>query len=256
MVWSLFYLYRSVIVYMGKYIFCLNVFQEEQLLPQCLDSIKKACPDAFVVAVDGIYKSFAEEAHVLAGIAWSKGYMELGDEYERFNGEGPSNDKTLEILRDYKVDRIITAGKPWPNEWKKRSEYLRYGEPGDWLFVIDADEHIEGQLPSVQELEAINSPHLYVNLERDDGAGVYGVFRVHKWERNMIYDHTHFALWVNGKLVNRRDYEKTILPNIVLKHRWRHRAQISPMRAEVKSAFYRRLLDRDEKTFRDQNCGF
>jgi glycosyltransferase involved in cell wall biosynthesis len=240
---------------MGKWIFALNVYQEEQLLPECLDSIKKACPEAFVVAVDGIYKSFAEEAHVLAGIAWSKGQMELGDEFERYNGDGASSDKTIEILRDYRVDRIITSGKPWANEWIKRSEYLRYGEPGDWLFVIDADERIEGTLPSVQEVERIGSPHLYVNLERDDGAGLYGVFRLHRWERNMIYDQTHYALWINGKLVNRRDYENVLLPNVVLKHRWLHRAQITPLRAEVKGAFYRRLVDRDERIFRDQHSG-
>ncbi len=242
---------------MGKYIFCLNVWNEEQLLPECIDSIRKlAPPESMLVAVDGIYQSFAEEAHVLAAKSWAREMVPLGDEFERHITPGPSSDRTLEILKDYKVDRIITSGKPWVNEWTKRSEYLRYGEPGDWFFIIDADERLEGKLPSVQEVEALGSPHYYVNLERDDGAGVYGVFRVHKWARNMKYDHTHYALWIDGNLVNRREYEKVLLPGVVLKHRWLHRAQTTPIRHQIKGEYYRRLMERDEFPFRNTHDGF
>lgn len=241
---------------MGKYIFCLNVYNEEQLLPDCIDSIRRHAPDAMIVAVDGIYQSFAEEAHRLAGIAWAKGLVQLGDEYERLVSPGPSMDKTLEILQKYKVDRIITTGKPWVNEWAKRSEYLKYGEPGDWFFILDADERLEGTLPSVQALEDMGSPHYYVNLKRDDGDGVYGIFRIHKWARNMMYDKTHYALFVDGQLVNRREYEKTVLPDLVIQHRWLHRAEITPIRHQIKGEFYRRLMERDEAEFRRVNSGF
>lgn len=244
-----FYIHTS----MGKLVFCLNVWNESVLLPECLDSIRRYAPDAEIVAVDGAYQSFIEEAKVLAAENFNAGHYSLADELLNRFTTPASTDGTLEILQRYGVNAIVAApeGRAWANEWEKRSQYLPYGKDGDWQFVIDADERLTGNAPTVQVLEAGGSPYYHVTLQRDDGIGAYPVFRIHRWKAGMKYDKAHYALWVDGQYVKRSDYIAHVVQGCQLWHRWSYRGQMDPVRHQVKGAFYRRIQDFDEKSFRD-----
>ena len=103
--------------------------------------------------------------------------------------DGSSEDGTLEILwalqRDEDPEKkvgIISCNHPWRSEMEKRSQYLQYGLPGDWIFVNDADMFIWGDigrlrdhLPTVPEKYNVLSP-AFVDYERDHVAPAYGMF--------------------------------------------------------------------------------
>lgn len=229
---------------------CLNVFNEELLLPECLQNIRSNAPWAKIVAVDGSYLPLYLEARVLAAQAFRRRFDALGEEYLRL-ASGASNDKTLEILKDFKVEHIIEApkGLPWPREHTKRSQYLQVGNPGDWYFILDADERFNGQVPTPQQLTDGGSLDYCIMLRRDDTppSAPYPVLRVHKKTNEyMRYRKAHHHLWRGSNIVRKPDLENTIVPNLIIEHKWRLRAELSPHRHRTKGAYYVRLLDQIE----------
>jgi len=229
---------------------CLNIFNEEIMLPECLQNIKSNMPHAKIVAVDGCYLPWYQEVRVLAASCFSKGHNAMGEEFMRF-ASGSSNDKTIQILKDFKIERIIEApeGKPWPSEHTKRSQYLQVGKPGDWVFVLDADERINGQAPTVESLEAGGSLDYCVMLRRDDDppSNPYPVLRVHKkTEEYMRYRKAHHHMWRGDKIVRKADVEHLLVPNMIVEHYWRKRSEMTPTRHRCKGQYYVRLLEQIE----------
>ena len=97
-------------------------YNEEHLLPQCLDSIKDKVDR--IVLVEGRIAAFP------------------GDEIH-------SQDRTLEIAREYDCE-IVTTDRAWADEAEMRSQYL-VGNEGDWYIFIDADEACMTALPRVKD---------------------------------------------------------------------------------------------------------
>lgn len=93
----------------------LCVYEEEALLPECLDSIVDHV-DRIVVA-DGRYRHYP-----------GKG--------------GASRDKTLKIAREYGCEIIESPSDGWETEHAKRTALIQSGRLGDMYLVIDADEHL------------------------------------------------------------------------------------------------------------------
>lgn len=95
---------------------CLNVWNDVDELRANWDSWYPYVDH--VIAVDGAYEGTPVEA-------------------------SQSTDGTLEFLRRYRnVEVVSCLGGFWPDQRAKRNQYLARGQPGDLLFVVDADERV------------------------------------------------------------------------------------------------------------------
>ena len=108
---------------MPQWIACIIAYNEEQLLPMCLDSIRDKVDR--IALVEGKLATFP------------------GDNLR-------STDRTIEIARNYGCE-IITQDTPYVTEIAMRNNYL-IGKPGDWYIHIDADEKLMTPLPDIDTL--------------------------------------------------------------------------------------------------------
>jgi hypothetical protein len=148
-------------------------FNEEQLLPGCLESVQDQV-DRMVV-VDGAYARFPHEA------PWS-------------------TDATREIAWCYGAEWVPvprgTDGQPraWHTQMEKRTAYL-VGEEGDWYLHIDADERLVGTLPPRGE-----GQHYAFQIHTRDMRLTW-VPRLWQHRGRMRYEGSHNALWSDDQLI-------------------------------------------------------
>lgn len=237
---------------MGDLIFCLNVYREEEMLQDCIDSIRLSNPDSKIVAVDGAYQSLVDETKKLIATQGTHGHQELINQFMPFI-KAESDDATLEILERNKVDKIIKCeldsegySKPWVHEFVKRSKYF-VGKPGDYYFVLDGDERVRGKI----DFSALVETSYNIMLTRDDGTPEYRVMRLHKHVDGMEYRGAHHALYVNEELYY-RDKCKTY-EGARIDHLQTQRLKRDPIRCYVKGAYYRYLSNVEESAFRSQH---
>jgi hypothetical protein len=224
---------------------CLNLWMEEFLLPDCLRSIRSNNPEAKIVAVDGVYQSLVNEVKKLQ--AWKIEHDEplIAEQLEKFTCNA-STDATLEILKEFDVDVIIPAGdQPWQNECVKRSQYF-VGKPGDYYFVIDADERLEGRL----DWENLTDNGYNVWLQRDEKINPYEILRIFKHNDGMQYRGAHHAMWINNVLYKKENCKTA--QGCRLLHRSVHRMTHDPIRHIAKGAYYQYLTGKEEAPFRHQ----
>ncbi len=158
---------------MSKLIACIIAYNEQDLLPQCLESIKGKVDE--IVLVDGRIAAFP-------GIGVD------------------STDNTTAIARSYGV-QVITSATPYPCEAAMRSQYL-IGEEGDWYLLIDADEKCMTALPGVTDLpDGIDAYAVHIRMI---GAPTQ-VWRPRLFRHRgvMEYREIHDALFSNGMLISR-----------------------------------------------------
>ncbi len=161
---------------MPKWIACIIAYNEEQLLPQCLDSIKDKVDK--IVLVEGQIAAFP-------GVAVR------------------SADRTIEIAESYGAE-VITQGETWADEATMRNQYLA-GKNGDWYLHIDADERLMTLLPNIADFPAgVNAYGVNVKIIGSNHSGSYRprLFR-HKGE--MEYRKIHDALFSDGVLISQPD---------------------------------------------------
>lgn len=233
--------------------FCLNVFQEEDLLPGCLESIRKTHPEAKIVAVDGAYHSLTHEVQKVVALHESKGMVELANQLLPYT-KAESSDRTLEILREAKVDVLIRCAVgsdgnplPWEHEYTKRSQYF-VGKPGDYYCVIDGDERIVGKL----DLEKLEAPAYNLMIKRDENVAPYPILRIFRHQDKMRYEGAHHALHVGDVLYRREMFET--LECASLDHLQMTRVRRDPVRGIAKGAYYRFLTSVEEAPFRAQHA--
>lgn len=240
---------------------CLNVYNEEALLEDCIRSIRSSLPGCQIILIDGAYQSWITQVKVQAAFELSNRRREIGQSLLRFITPH-SNDNTLEIARAAGVEHIVecprnTSGAPlqigsgtyapgeampWESEWKKRSQFFSFGVEGDWFFIVDADERLHGQpAPLVED-------HYGVMLKRDDDIAPYPVHRVFKKVPGLRMFGAHMAVWHDKKLL-RKD-SAPILGGCHLEHVWNKRAAIDRVRHMAKGAYYRGGLIPEEQEFR------
>lgn len=211
--------------------FCLNVYNEEELIRDCLESLPKLRNSAIIV-IDGAYAKFPH------------GPGKWNEEFPWAENFKPwSTDRTVEICSEY-TDLLINCREPWATEYMKRSAFF-IGEPGDVYFIVDADERFRGELPS--ELPRKNMNVMIV----DPGEAVPSLERMPK-ARIIIHESginmygAHHTAWAKGKLLNRVD-DLQVLEGCYLEHRKKKRDQ---SREILKGYYYSHGLDQDEKEFR------
>lgn len=92
---------------------CMMVKNEEELLPQCLKSIKDVVDEIIVV-------------------------------------DTGSEDRTVEIAESYGAK---VYHHPWENDFSKhRNQSITYAT-GDWFLIIDADERVDAEILSVEKIK-------------------------------------------------------------------------------------------------------
>jgi len=235
---------------MTNWIVGINCYMEENLLPQCLTSIRSTLPNAKIVVIDGAYESWIRTVKMEAAKNLDAGYHQVGMSLLRFiNPE--SNDKTYQICKDFNVEILEQPPKDqsgnyiaWPSEAKKRNEFFKYGKDGEYWFFIDADEVLQG-IPDDPVDDTYN-----IMLQRDDNLPPYPVQRIFKHRPTIRMEGAHHALWVGDKLYKRDDPDRKIICNSRLYHYFDKRNQMDRVRHLAKGAYYREGLIPEESYFR------
>lgn len=108
----------------------MSVFEEEELLPRALASLSKVgIAPGQVVVFDGAWAGGKDGEHVFA------------------NSEGPSKDSTMQIAKEWGAC-CVEVEHPWQSQEDKRTAMFRAAH--SWathIFVMDADEELEGSFP-------------------------------------------------------------------------------------------------------------
>lgn len=178
----------------------INVYSDAWTLPRCIESIRRAAPQARVVVVDGAYAAFPHPA-----------------------GQPESADGTLDIAERL-ADTVIRCPRdadgrpqPWPDEIVKRNAYL-VGQPGDFYLVVDADESVEGRVPV-----GLFAPAQDVLLQRDDGTPRYGLLRLFAHAPGIRYEGAHNAIWIEHRLLNQ--WPRQVAAGFSLRHHYSERGR-------------------------------
>jgi glycosyltransferase involved in cell wall biosynthesis len=193
---------------------CVIVFNEETMLPGCLESIYDQVDR--IVVVDGAYARFPHEAPY-------------------------STEATREIARAYGAEWVLCPEdaqgrpRPWATQVAKRNAYL-VGEIGDWYLIIDADNRLVGTLPTPEP------GYDYAWLSRSRTGRVTWVLRLIEHRPGIRYEGAHNGLRTDAEQINLR----TLDPARVVKVdpsvcRYLHLAHLrSAERIEAKRRFYAR----------------
>ena len=235
---------------MTNWIVGINCYMEQNLLPQCLTSIRSTLPTAKIVVIDGAYQAWVDAIKIGAALELERGHEQIGMGLLRFLNVA-SNDDTHDICKSFNVEHLELPHKneagdyiPWQTEAKKRNEFFKYGQDGDYWFFIDADEMLQGA-PTEPVDNAYN-----VWLQRDDNLPPYVVQRIFKHQEGIKMEGAHHALWVKDKLYKKDDPERPTIGNAKLFHCYDKRGKLDPIRALAKGYYYRDGLLPQEKEFR------
>ncbi len=228
----------------------VNAYMDENCLPTCLGSIRSTLPEAKIVVIDGAYASWIKAVKVEAALYFERGHTQIANDLLRFDTP-ISTDKTKEICRNYNVETYINPPQkccgqyiPWESEAKKRNEFFKYSKPGDYWYMVDSDEGVQGHPEELKE--ACYS----VMLQRDDDIAPYQVMRIwrHPESNDIKMEGSHHALWIDGKL--HKNQEQPVIPGTRLYHFWSKRAEDDRVRHIAKGAYYRLGLAPEESDFR------
>lgn len=123
--------------------------------------------------------------------------------------EGPhSTDGTQEIARSLGAEVIPAPEKGWKTQVRARNAYF-VGQPGDWYFILDADERVIGRLPARLEGDALEMWRITPGIVTPDR-----IMRLVKEDGTLKYCYTHYALFRQGRIIDRA----TTLDSVMIAH--------------------------------------
>jgi glycosyltransferase involved in cell wall biosynthesis len=193
---------------------CINVYNEEQNIERCLQSLIGKVDK--IIVVDGAYKDYP---HAISF----------------------STDRTVDIALSYGADVISKASNcAWGDEVEKRNAYLD-GKAGDYYFVIDADEELVGDLKGIDVLDDWS-----IKIDRLNGSEL-NAYRIFKHRPGICYKGAHNALFAGESLLTSELYPA--IESGYIKHYIDSRPA---ERKESKSIYYRRLKE-NESNFRSEH---
>ncbi len=152
---------------------CLNVWNDRPALEL---TVRTWLPHvAAVVAVDGAYATA---------------------------GGGLSTDGTREFLTQL-GPKVQLLDEPGTTQYAKRNRYLAAGQPGDLLFVIDADEAVRnaGALERIPQLDVG-----WVRVESPMYQRAYGQPRLFRWAPGLEYRGRHHWVYLGDQLLAAHQY--------------------------------------------------
>jgi len=107
----------------GRVVVCMIACSEEEFVAAAVESVY-ALADRIVIVEGGT--RFAVDAGLCDGLGRS------------------TDDTVFEIESvcdpDRKIELVRSPGRPWRDKSEMREEYVKRLEPGDWMFLLDADE--------------------------------------------------------------------------------------------------------------------
>lgn len=166
--------------------------------------------------------------------------------FEQYNGTPESSDETLDVVHKL-ADVVIrcertSLGSPvaWEDETIKRSKYLR-GEPGDYYFVVDADEVIEGTID--REILATREDWLVEHSEDVRRHLKKDLHRLFAHRPGVEYRGAHHAVHVGGALIHPSRDVKAVFPGLHLIH---IKSQRTQERSERKGRYYDWLVPHEK----------
>jgi len=124
--------------------------------------------------------------------------------YEDYMPGGPGNsiDETYEYCKNLGKTALISSIAPWKDQMTKRNTYVNMVNPGDYMFIIDGDEIVFGDLSGLKDrLEAISLPSYQVRIWDNTIDGAQSRPRLILKTVGMHYADYHWKL-VNGAGVN------------------------------------------------------
>lgn len=192
---------------------CVAAYEEEALLPGCLQSLGRQVER--LVVVDGAYADFPHEA------PWSR-------------------DATRAIAEAFGAEWIGCGGLAWRDEVEKRNAYL-VGEAGDWYVVLDADERMVGSLAAVGLARGA-----WYALEVMGWRPAWSGWSVRVFEAPARYAGCHKAVW-RGERLLRVEGAVCVAPEIC---RLAHLAGLRTAERQAAKAAYYRVLGAREEAFR------
>jgi len=206
-----------------KLIACLNIYNERENLPRCIEALRERGIFSIIV-VDGVYRG-----------------------YPHPEGREHSTDGTWEWLGLHgEAMGLLVAGPPeggWPGQEIKRTKYLRLAdtitEPGDWLLQVDADEFLVEDEPEpnmrgwrVREFLENLPPHIEAcwvhmyDVFRDRPMVPRGYYpKLLRWQPGLFYGREHWdVLTPNGQRLWRLDlqlqaHDAALWPYFCFEHR-------------------------------------
>lgn len=162
----------------------MTAYQEAEYIGEALQSLLTIGCERLVV-VDGAWACFPRYA------------------------EGPhSTDGTQEIARSFGAEVIPAPAKGWKTQVRARNAYF-VGQPGDWYFILDADERVIGRLPARLEGDALEMWRITPGVTTPDR-----IMRLVKEDGTLKYCYTHYALFRQGRIIDRA----TTLDSVVIAH--------------------------------------
>jgi len=174
---------------MSKLYGCMIAYNEESLIGGALRSLQNKVDE--IIVVDG--------------------------RIEEFPGYGAiSTDATADIAQEYGA-RVIQIDAPYPTEQAMRSQYL-VGVPGDWYFVLDADEVLMTKLPDTNTL---TEPAYRIREEFLGGGPTIHPMRLFKHRGQMEYKRIHDGLHSDGVCIT----DAPELDNVWILHRQGQRSK-------------------------------
>lgn len=159
-----------------RIIACVIFYDEVSLLPECLESLKSVDE---IRMVDGVYADFPHEKPF-------------------------STDGSIEVIESYAEKglpiTLIRTEDAWPDEPTKRSAYFSE-DPGDWYFIIDADERAvfnETAGASFEDLRAFlattESASVTTDVVRPGETDVQKSERFFRHKPGIRYQNTHWNI--------------------------------------------------------------
>jgi glycosyltransferase involved in cell wall biosynthesis len=110
-------------------------------------------------------------------------------------GSDSSTDGTQRMAKKCGAEIIEAPAGGWPNEIAARNAYL-VGKPGDWYFIMDADEVVSGTLPNLDA-----GPQAFLARHSEPDGQIYQRIRLLQESGDLVYQFTHWSIYRNRRLV-------------------------------------------------------
>jgi len=153
----------------------LSVYNEEELLPECLKSLEGKVD--YTVIIDGAYIGFdGENTH--------------------------STDKTVQIIEEwlkYNPNAVLFLARKWRNAGEKYQMAFDCGQDGDWFMIVDADDRIDMTDREWRELREFLSsiPEEYMvatgDLIHPDGSHLLFRRKLIRWRKGVHIGKNHWT---------------------------------------------------------------
>ena len=158
---------------MVRLVAAMKVFNEMWHIKKAIESVKSVVDH--IVVIDGAWN------HYPGGLPWS-------------------DDGTKELIVKENVE--LHGGILWDNQPVARTEYFKWGRPGDWFLIFDADYEIECGIDIggwIEENVSDKDNTGWITFIDDETLALCYFPLLIRWEEGLEYAGKHYCLEVGGE---------------------------------------------------------